>query len=118
VDSLGEELIKQLASRLEALEKKLEALEKGGGGAKEHRHVLSINGNKARCKDCDLEVELDDRYAKISSFDDVLELLKIRHGEHNYRFLECHNCRPKFIKLLRDMGFNVKERGREIVIRM
>jgi len=105
-----EEVLRQLIERIDRLERELKE-------TREKNYKITIDGDTIECPACKAELRLDGKYRKVNTFDDVIDLLRARHGDHDLSFLECPNCKPKFMKLLRDLGYDVYERGKQIIIR-
>ncbi|MEM2534083.1 MAG: hypothetical protein QXK12_08695 [Candidatus Nezhaarchaeales archaeon] len=100
---MSEEVLK----RLEELSKRLAALEGRVPPKHEHRFSDSKDGG-VFCVDC------GERYYRLDSFDDVLKRLK---AHHEGDFLSCPSCRPKFIGLVKELGYEVKDYGGRLEIR-
>ena len=102
-----------LLRRFDELAKKLEDLERRLTPQR-HVHQLQLsssNENEAYCVDCGA------RFYRLDGFDSILDLLKRSHTHDGRSFLECPACRPKFLNLLKDLGYEVRDYGREIRIR-
>jgi hypothetical protein len=101
----GEGPLEEILRRLEALEKRL--------GPSKHEHTLkpSQHENEVYCVDCGV------RYVKYDGFDSALELLKRPHGHDNKDFLSCPSCRPKFVDMLKGLGYEVRDYGKDLLIR-
>jgi len=103
---LSEEVLK----RLEDLARRLERLE-GRVSPPQHEHKFGSlkDGSGVFCIDC------GERYYRLDGFEDVLKRLREHHGEGD--FLSCPSCRPKFLSLVKDLGYEVRDDGRRIEIR-
>lgn len=76
-----------------------------------HRFQESHNGKSIFCIDC------GERYIRDNGFNTALEILKRPHTSNNVDFLSCPECRPRFLSLLKELGYEVKDYGKRIEIR-
>ncbi|MEM3988657.1 MAG: hypothetical protein QXZ22_08710 [Sulfolobales archaeon] len=100
---MSEELLKKLKEVIDMLEKKEEKKE-------EHSHNIVQGTGGYFCKDCGT------RFVEDKGFDLALDILKKQHG-HVDSFLDCPTCKPKLFEVLKSQGWDIDDRGREIIIR-
>lgn len=98
------ELLKEVLRKIEEIEKRRRESEQP------HDHVVVKGSQGYFCKDCGT------RFIEDRGFDLAVDILRRQHG-HSDSFLDCPTCRPKLFEVLRSQGWDVDDRGREIVIR-
>jgi len=104
------EEVNKLKQELEELKKELEKLKKPAENQqKQHNHNFITKENSVICQDC------GEKYVKVSNFLDKMTLLKEPHD--GLPFLDCPGCRPYFVKTLNDLGYQVLDKGKELIIR-
>ena len=104
----GEGPLEEILKRLEAIEKRLAST------PSRHEHSLKLsahNEKEAYCVDCGA------KFYQYDGFDSLLEQLFKPHGHDGSDFLSCPSCRPKFIEKLKGAGYEVRDYGKDILIR-
>ena len=109
---MSEEVLKRVeefSKRLAAIENRLTTVEGRVPPQHEHKFAGLKDGAGVFCVGC------GERYFRLDSFDDLLRRLKEHHEGSD--FLSCPSCRPKFIGLVKELGYEVKDYGGRLEIR-
>jgi len=108
--SAPEDIKKELEALKQAISQ-LQAQLKQSSSPQHHEHNIKHAGDAYFCVDC------GSKFIEINKFEDILNELKRSHNHFSGSFLDCPSCRPKFLQLLKDLGYQVQDKGKEIIIK-